>query len=65
MRSRIKPFSEISPMTPKQKAPAVRMAKPAGRPIQLRYTDRDTGKEIRISKLARRTKRRRLNRKKI
>jgi integrase len=31
------------------KTPKVRMAKPKGRPIQLRYTDRDTGKEVRIT----------------
>lgn len=29
--------------------PSVRLAKPKGRPIQLRYTDRETGKEIRIT----------------
>lgn len=32
-----------------KKLPAVRMAKPTGRPIQLRYTDPETGKEVRIS----------------
>lgn len=32
-----------------RKPPAVRMAKPTGRPIQLRYTDPDTGDEVRIS----------------
>ena len=31
------------------KAPKVRLAKPKGRPIQLRYTDRDTGQEVRIT----------------
>jgi integrase len=31
------------------KVPKVRMAKPTGRPIQLRYTDPATGKEVRIS----------------
>lgn len=31
------------------KPPAVRMAKPTGRPIQLRYTDPETGKEVRIT----------------
>lgn len=33
----------------KKKVPAVRMAKPKGRPIQLRYTDPEDGREIRIS----------------
>jgi hypothetical protein len=35
----------------RKKIPSVRLAKPAGRPIQLRYTDAETGtgKEIRIS----------------
>lgn len=33
----------------KNKTPKVRMACPAGRPIQLRYTDPDTKEEIRIS----------------
>ena len=32
-----------------RKTPSVRIAKPKGRPIQLRYTDAETGKEIRIS----------------
>lgn len=36
-------------MAQKRKTPAVRMAKPTGRPIQLRYTDPTTGKEVRIS----------------
>jgi integrase len=36
-------------MTDKPKIPAVRMAKAGGRPIQLRYTCPETGKEIRIS----------------
>jgi integrase len=34
---------------PTKKLPKVRIAQPAGRPIQLRYTDPDSGKEIRIS----------------
>ncbi len=34
---------------PERKIPTVRMAKPTGRPIQLRYTDPDTGKEVRIT----------------
>ncbi len=33
----------------KPQPPKVRMAKPNGRPIQLRYTDPATGKEVRIS----------------
>ena len=33
----------------KAKAPKVRLAKPDGRPIQLRYTDPDTKKEVRIT----------------
>lgn len=33
----------------KKKIPTVRMAKPKGRPIQLRYTDPEDGREIRIS----------------
>ncbi len=33
----------------KPQPPKVRMAKPTGRPIQLRYTDPSTGKEIRIT----------------
>lgn len=36
-------------MTAKKKIPTVRMAKPKGRPIQLRYTDPEDGREIRIS----------------
>ncbi len=33
----------------KPKIPRVRIAKPTGRPIQLRYTDPQTGKEVRIT----------------
>lgn len=33
----------------KRRPPKVRIAKPSGRPYQLRYTDRSTGKEIRLS----------------
>ena len=33
----------------KKRIPKVRMAKPTGRPIQLRYTDPATGKEVRIT----------------
>lgn len=36
-------------MTDKNKVPKVRIAKPTGRPIQLRYTDPETKKEIRIT----------------
>jgi len=36
-------------MASSRKIPSVRIAKPKGRPIQLRYTDPATGKEIRIS----------------
>jgi hypothetical protein len=36
-------------MASRRKIPSVRIAKPNGRPIQLRYTDPATGKEIRIS----------------
>lgn len=32
-----------------KKPPTVRVAKPKGRPIQLRYTDHETGREVRIS----------------
>jgi hypothetical protein len=32
-----------------KRIPKVRMAKPTGRPIQLRYTDPATGKEVRIT----------------
>jgi integrase len=32
-----------------ERIPKVRMAKPTGRPIQLRYTDPTTGKEVRIT----------------
>jgi integrase len=40
-------MSSIS--TTKPKPPKVRLAKPTGRPIQLRYTDPETKKEIRIT----------------
>ena len=36
-------------MSKTKQPPKVRMAKPNGRPIQLRYTDPDTGKEVRIT----------------
>lgn len=36
-------------MTGKNKIPKVRVATPNGRPIQLRYTDPTTGKEVRIT----------------
>jgi integrase len=36
-------------MPKKPKPPAVRIARPAGRPFQLRYSEPDSGKEIRIS----------------
>src|SRR5690349_24964253 len=39
----------IMPKKSVRRIPSVRMAKPAGRPIQLRYTDPLTRKEIRIS----------------
>src|SRR3954462_14867990 len=36
-------------MTNENKIPKVRIAKPTGRPIQLRYTDPDTKREVRIT----------------
>jgi integrase len=33
----------------KKRIPTVRLAKPSGRPIQLRYTDSESGREIRIT----------------
>src|SRR5262249_17397631 len=33
----------------KKRIPKVRLARPAGRPYQLRYTDSETGREVRIS----------------
>jgi integrase len=36
-------------MSDKPKPPSVRMVRAGGRPIQLRYTSRETGKEVRLS----------------
>ena len=42
-------LTQGDPMTKTKRIPKVRLARPAGRPLQLRYTDPETGKEVRIS----------------